>query len=42
MVPTASEQDQVPGSAQGHAYPEHLREAIEEYLSALLFDVDPE
>ncbi len=42
MVPTASEQDQVPGSAQDHAYPEHLRAAIEEYLSALRFDVDPE
>jgi len=42
VAPTASEQDQVPGSAQGPAYPEHLRAAIEEYLGALRFDVDPE
>jgi geranylgeranyl diphosphate synthase, type II len=31
-----------PGSAPAQAYPEHLRAAIEDYLSSLHFDVDPE
>jgi geranylgeranyl diphosphate synthase, type II len=30
------------GSAPAQAYPEHLRAAIEDYLSSLRFDVDPE
>lgn len=42
MVPTASEQDRVPASAPAHPYPEHLRVAVEDYLTSLRFDVDPE
>jgi geranylgeranyl diphosphate synthase type II len=48
VVPTASEQDQVPVSgpaptpAPASAYPEHLRALVEEYLASLRFDVDPE
>jgi geranylgeranyl diphosphate synthase type II len=42
VAPTASEQDRVPGAAPAPAYPEHLRAAIEEYLTSLRFDVAPE
>jgi geranylgeranyl diphosphate synthase type II len=44
VVPTTSEQERAPrpGSAPASAYPEHLRVAIEDYLGALRFDVDPE
>jgi geranylgeranyl diphosphate synthase type II len=44
VAPTTSEQDRMPrsASAPASAYPEHLRAAIEDYLGALRFDVDPE
>ncbi len=32
----------MPGSAPASAYPDHLRAAVEEYLSSLRFDVDSE
>ncbi|HKO27349.1 MAG TPA: farnesyl diphosphate synthase [Solirubrobacteraceae bacterium] len=32
----------MPGSAPAAAYPEHLRAAIDDYLTLLRFDVDPE
>jgi geranylgeranyl diphosphate synthase type II len=42
--PTTSEQERAPqpGMALASGYPEHLRVAIEDYLGALRFDVDPE
>ncbi len=44
MLPTASERDRVPpsGSAPAPAYPEHLRAAVEVYLTSLRFAADPE
>ena len=50
MAPAVSEQDRTLPSASRRAgltgsqasYPEHLRAAVEEYLEALRFDVDPE
>jgi geranylgeranyl diphosphate synthase, type II len=44
VLPTASEQDRVPSPrlALDPSYPEHLRVVVEEYLTALRFDVDAE
>ena len=48
MLPTTSEKNGAPRTpasgraGPGHAYPEHLRAAIEDYLSSLRFDVDAE
>ena len=50
MAPAVSEQDRTAPPASRRAgltgsqasYPEHLRAAVEEYLEALRFDVDPE
>jgi geranylgeranyl diphosphate synthase, type II len=44
VLPTASEQDRVPSPrlAPDPSYPEHLRVVVEEYLTALRFDVDAE
>jgi geranylgeranyl diphosphate synthase type II len=50
VAPAVSEQDRTAPSAPQRAgltgsqasYPEHLRAAVEEYLKALRFDVDPE
>jgi geranylgeranyl diphosphate synthase type II len=41
VLPTTSETDGAP-AAPAQAYPEHLRIAIEDYLTSLRFHVDPE